>query len=159
MRFFCLVSALLLLIACDDYSYIIVSHSVNFISKNGRKVVPTYILEHKRGGHFITASRLKVNSYRCGTEASYYSTGIITKDIEYRVINTDTGRLYITESRDEYIRYLSQHKIKYLLTTSRYEDAPFRRNENLKEAFERGNDDVEKDILTGKCWFVAEYSG
>ena len=135
MRFFSLVSALLLLTACDDYSYIIVSHSVNFISRDGRKMVPAYILEHKRGDHYITASRLKVNSYRCGTEASYYATGIITKNIEYRVINTDTGRVYKTENRGEYVRYLSKHQIKHLLTTDRFEDALFRRNENLKEDF------------------------
>lgn len=145
----------LLLTACDDYNYVIVNHGINFISKDGVKVIPNYILEYKRGDHHIAVSRLKVNGYRCESKAfradGYYSTEIIKKDIEYRVINTDTGRVYKTENRDEYIRYLSKHKIKHLLTTGRFEDALFRKNENLKELFEQRNANTEKRILMGIC--------
>jgi hypothetical protein len=162
MRFFCLVSVLLLT-ACDDYNYVIVDHGQNFIAKDGVEVVPNFIVEYERGAHHIAVTRLKVNAYRCreAFDGKYYDSANekITKNIEYRVINTDTGRVYITEDRSKYIRYLFKHKIKHLLTTGRYEDAPFRRNEKLKRAFEVGDAYLEKDILMKKCKFVAEYSG
>jgi hypothetical protein len=160
IRFFSLALALLLT-ACDGYNYVIVGHGQNYIEKDGVKVVPNYILEYEKGAHYIAISRLKVNYYRCWIIPlrDYSSDHIITKNIEYRVINTDTGGIYKTQNRDEYIRYLSKHNIKHLLTTNRYEDARFRRNEKLKRAFEVGDTDLEKSILTGKCKFVAEYSG
>jgi hypothetical protein len=161
MRFFHPVFVLLLLTACDDYNYVIVGHGQNFIAKDGVEVVPNYILEYERGAHQIAITRLKVNHYRCWTVPLRDSSHneIITKNIEYWVINTDTGGIYKTENRDEYIHYLSKHKIKHLFTTDRYEDAHFRRNEKLKEVFEQGDAYVEKEILMGNCRFVAEYSG